>query len=222
MSGIKYTLRHPALEQDLQEFLNGLFSEDKNGNSVFTATADVIAGALNTAIFASKGFTDKFKFETFGKNVAHGFNRFFKKFKWKQCAEAINGWVDGFWKFVRGFFDDLSWKDIFNGLKTFLTNLSPSTIATIIGARAFSRLGKNFYKLIKSAITKNLDKKLSKAITKKLSLVKLGGGIAGTLATGFVIAATITVAVQFSKDFKEWIDNIKNTDGSREEKNCQR
>lgn len=193
----------------LAEFLNGLFSEDKKGNSVFTATADVIAGALNTAIFASKGFTDKFKFETFGKNVAHGFNRFFKKFKWKQCAEAINGWVDGFWKFVRGFFDDLSWKDIFNGLKTFLTNLSPSTIATIIGARAFSRLGKNFYKLIKSAITKNLDKKLSKAITKKLSLVKLGGGIAGTLATGFVIAATITVAVQFSKDFKEWIDNIK-------------
>lgn len=193
----------------LAEFLNGLFSEDKKGNSVFTATADVIAGALNTAIFASKGFTDKFKFETFGNNIAHGFNRFFKKFKWKKCAEAINGWVDGFWKFVRGFFDDLSWKDIFNGLKTFLTNLSPTTIATIIGARAFSRLGKNFYKLIKSAITKNLDKKLSKAITKKLSLVKLGGGIAGTLATGFVIAATITVAVQFSKDFKEWIGNIK-------------
>ena len=46
----------------LAEFLNGLFSEDKKGNSVFTATADVIAGALNTAIFASKGFTDKFKF----------------------------------------------------------------------------------------------------------------------------------------------------------------
>ena len=116
----------------LAEFLNGLFSEDKKGNSVFTATADVIAGALNTAIFASKGFTDKFKFETFGKNVAHGFNRFFKKFKWKQCAEAINGWVDGFWKFVRGFFDDLSWKDIFNGLKTFLKNLTPESLATIL------------------------------------------------------------------------------------------
>lgn len=116
----------------LAEFLNGLFSEDKKGNSVFTATADVIAGALNAAIFASKGFTDKFDFETFGKNVAHGFNRFFKKFKWKQCAVAINGWVDGFWKFVRGFFDDLSWKDIFNGLKTFLKNLTPESLATIL------------------------------------------------------------------------------------------
>ena len=116
----------------LAEFLNGLFSEDKKGNSVFTATADVIARALNTAIFASKGFTDKFKFETFGNNIAHGFNRFFKKFKWKKCAEAINGWVDGFWKFVHGFFDDLSWKDIFNGLKTFLTNLTPKSLATIL------------------------------------------------------------------------------------------
>ena len=84
----------------LAAFLNGLFSEDKKGNSVFTATADVIAGALNTAIFASKGFTDKFDFKTLGTNLAHGFNRFFQKFKWKQCAEAINGWVDGFWKFV--------------------------------------------------------------------------------------------------------------------------
>lgn len=127
----------------LAEFLNGLFSEDKKGNSVFTATADVIAGALNTAIFASKGFTDKFDFETFGKNVAHGFNRFFKKFKWKQCAEAINGWVDGFWSFAAGFFGDLSWKDIFNGLKTFLTSLSSKTIATLLGAYALKKFGKS-------------------------------------------------------------------------------
>ena len=127
----------------LAEFLNGLFSEDKKGNSVFTATADVIAGALNTAIFASKGFTDKFDFETFGKNLAHGFNRFFKKFKWKQCAEAINGWVDGFWSFAVGFFGDLSWSDIFNGLKTFLTSLSSKTIATILGAYALKKFSKS-------------------------------------------------------------------------------
>ena len=127
----------------LAEFLNGLFSEDKKGNSVFTATADVIAGALNTAIFASKGFTKKFDFETFGKNVAHGFNRFFKKFKWKQCAEAINGWVDGFWQTAKGFFSSLSWKDIFNGLSTFLNSLSTETITTIIGAAALKKFGKS-------------------------------------------------------------------------------
>lgn len=124
-------------------FLNGLFSEDKKGNSVFTATADVIAGALNTAIFASKGFTDKFDFKTLGTNLAHGFNRFFKKFKWKQCAEAINGWVDGFWSFAVGFFGDLSWSDILNGLKTFLTSLSSKTIATFLGAYALKNFGKS-------------------------------------------------------------------------------
>lgn len=118
--------------KDFAEFLNGLFSEDKKGNSVFTATADAIAKSLNTAIFASKGFTDKFKFKTLGKNMARGFNRFFKKFKWEKCSEAINGWVDGFWNFVQGFFDDLSWEDIFNGLKTFLTNLTPKSLATIL------------------------------------------------------------------------------------------
>lgn len=127
----------------LAEFLGGLFSEDKKGNSVFTATADVIAGALNTAIFASKGFTDKFDFETFGKNVAHGFNRFFKKFKWKQCAEAINGWVDGFWQTAKGFFSSLSWKDIFNGLSTFLNSLSTETVTTIIGAATLKKFGKS-------------------------------------------------------------------------------
>lgn len=79
----------------LADFLNGLFSEDKNGNSVFTATADVIAGALNTAIFASKGFTDKFKFETFGKNVAHGFNRFFKNSNGKSAQKlSMDGLMD--------------------------------------------------------------------------------------------------------------------------------
>lgn len=127
----------------LAEFLNGLFSEDKKGNSVFTATADVIAGALNTAIFASKGFTDKFDFDTLGKNLAHGFNRFFRKFKWKQCAKAINGWVDGFWSFAAGFFGDLSWSDILNGLKTFLTSLSSKTIATLLGAYALKKFGKS-------------------------------------------------------------------------------
>ena len=127
----------------LASFLNGLFSEDKKENSVFTATADVIAGALNTAIFASKGFTDKFKFKTLGANLAHGFNRFFKKFKWKQCAEAINGWVDGFWSFAVGFFGDLSWSGIFNGLKTFLTSLSSKTIATILGAYALKKFSKS-------------------------------------------------------------------------------
>lgn len=148
----------------LAEFLNGLFSEDKKGNSVFTATADVIAGALNTAIFASKGFTDKFEFDTLGKNLAHGFNRFFRKFKWKQCAEAINGWVDGFWSLVAGFFGDLSWSDILNGLKTFLTSLSSKTIATFLGAYALKKFGKSTVSALADSVGgQTLTAKIKKA-----------------------------------------------------------
>lgn len=193
---------------DFAEFLNGLFSEDKKGNSVFTATVDVIAGALNTAIFASLGFTKKFDFETFGNNVAHGFNRFFKKFKWKKCAEAINGWVDGFWKFVRGFFDGLSWEDIFDGLKTFLTSLSPETLTTIIGFWALKHAGNILSSVLKSNLTDGLDTKFGDAVREKLSKISLGKGIAGTLATGFLITATIYVTTQFSEDYKEWKNNI--------------
>lgn len=160
----------------LASFLNGLFSEDKKGNSVFTATADVIAGALNTAIFASKGFTDKFKFKTLGTNLAHGFNRFFKKFKWKQCAEAINGWVDGFWSFAVGFFGDLSWSDIFNGLKTFLTSLSSKTIATILGAYALKKFGK-------SAVGALADSVGGQVLTAKIK-------------TAFFTIAAITIAAE--------------------------
>ena len=169
----------------LAEFLNGLFSEDKKGNSVFTATADVIAGALNTAIFASKGFTDKFKFETFGNNIAHGFNRFFKKFKWKKCAEAINGWVDGFWKFVHGFFDDLSWKDIFNGLKTFLTNLTPKSLATIL---MFS--GGKLAPIVSSALCSRLGFTSGGKGGKGGKTFKLNGlGLAASIATiGFQLS----------------------------------
>lgn len=134
--------------KDFAEFLNGLFSEDKKGNSVFTATADAIAKSLNTAIFASKGFTDKFDFKTLGTNLAHGFNRFFRKFKWKQCAEAINGWVDGFWDTATGFFSDLSWGDILKGLNTFFSNLSASSLATILGAVGLKKFGKSLWKLL--------------------------------------------------------------------------
>ena len=140
-------------------FLNGLFSEDKKGNSVFTATADVIAGALNTAIFGSKGFTDKFEFKTLGTNLAHGFNRFFRKFKWKECAEAINGWVDGFWDVVIGFFDGLSWEDIFNGLRTFLNSLSSKSIATILGAAAINKFGSSLGEKLKGSASDYFEKK---------------------------------------------------------------
>lgn len=210
--------------KDFAEFLNGLFSEDKKGNSVFTATADVIAKSLNTAIFASKGFTDKFKFKTFGKNVAHGFNRFFKKFKWKQCAEAINGWVDGFWSFAAGFFGDLSWKDIFNGLKTFLTSLSSKTIATLLGAYALKKFGKSTVSALADSVGgQTLTAKIKKAFfTIAAITIAAEGGLTIGEAIGKKIAeltqpeemqkyqTTFNFSDLFSYSPEEWGQGFKN------------
>lgn len=164
---------------DFAEFLNGLFSEDKKGNSVFTSTADVIAGALNTAVFASEGFTNKFEFEQFGKNVAHGFNRFFDRFEWEECAEAINGWTDGFWKFVHGFFDDLSWENIFDGLSRFLKNLTPESLLTILAFSSGSLAG-----VVSAALTSLLGFTSGKDGTGKGKSFRLNGlGLAAFIAT---------------------------------------
>lgn len=72
---MKY-IRKLKISELVCKFLERPVFRGQKGNSVFTATADVIAGALNTAIFASLGFTNKFDFKTFGNNVAHGFNEF--------------------------------------------------------------------------------------------------------------------------------------------------
>lgn len=207
----------------LAEFLNGLFSEDKKGNSVFTATADVIAGALNTAIFASKGFTDKFKFKTLGTNLAHGFNRFFKKFKWEQCAEAINGWVDGFWDLAVGFFGGLSWSDILNGLKTFLTSLSSKTIATLLGAYALKKFGKSTVGALADSVGGQvLTAKIEKAFfTIAAITIAAEGGLTLGQAIGNAIAdatqpeemkkyrVTFTWSDLFSYSPKEWGKGFK-------------
>lgn len=179
-------------------FLNGLFSNDKDGNNVFTATADIIAGALNTAINASLGFTGTFDFEQFGRNLASGVNRFFRKFDFEECAQAINGWVDGLWGFVIGFFGGLSYKDIFNGLKTFLTNLSPKTIATIIGIATIKKFGKR----IVSAISNNVGDiggQLAGEIGKKVGSIAITAGMVVA-----VTAISFKIAKSLSKYFFDW------------------
>ena len=190
----------------LAEFLNGLFSEDKKGNSVFTSTADVIAGALNTAIFASKGFTDKFDFETFGKNVAHGFNRFFKKFKWKQCADAINGWVDGFWETVTSFFGNLEYGDIFNGLKEFITNLSSNTIATIIGIATIKKFGGRIVKSICDNVG-DIGGKLAIKLGEKVGSIAL----TSVLVVG-IVGVSFSLAKSLSEMFFDWYNEKYGTD----------
>lgn len=84
------------------------------------------------------------------------------------------------------------------------------TALDIIGTSISKAIASSLASKLGIEIGKNdtISSVLSTAISKKLSGITLGEGIAGTLATGFVITASVAVAVKFTKDFKEWKDNI--------------
>lgn len=100
----------------LAEFLNGLFSSDKKGNNVFTATADVIAGALNTALHTLDSFGETFEWDNFGDGLARGCKRFFKKWDAKLSGSTFSTFVNGLLKSIVSFVgtlnDDDAWGTI--------------------------------------------------------------------------------------------------------------
>lgn len=108
----------------LATFLNGLFSSDKKGENVFTATADVIAGALNTALHGLNGFASEFEWEQFGTNLAHGCKRFFKKWDAKLTGDTfskfVNGILSAIVSFVKGLNDSDTWATIMQKIVDFL------------------------------------------------------------------------------------------------------
>ena len=178
----------------LARFLNKLFETDKKGNNVFTATADVIAGALNSALFASKGFTDKFEFETFGSNIASGINRFFDKFNFDLLAESLNGWVDGLEGAIAGFLKTVKWSDILKKVGTFLGDLELDTIALIIGA----------------LLLKNRSGKLLGGAWLTSQIAAKLGISAGTLS--LYAGLTVTVGVitfSVANHVRGWVDSLK-------------
>ena len=109
----------------LAQFLNGLFSEDKKGNSVFTATADVIAGALNTALHALNSFGETFKWDGFGEGLARGCKRFFKKWDAKLSGRTFSTFVNGLLKSIVSFVgtlnDDDTWETIVQRFVDFIS-----------------------------------------------------------------------------------------------------
>lgn len=108
----------------LATFLNGLFSSDKKGENVFTATADVIAGALNTALHGIDAFAGKFEWDQFGTNLAHGCKRFFKKWDAKLTGDTfskfVNGILSAIVSFVKGLNDSDTWATIMQKIVDFL------------------------------------------------------------------------------------------------------
>lgn len=117
----------------LAEFLNGLFSSDKKGENVFTATADVIGGALNTALHGLDGFATDFKWDQFGTNLAKGCKRFFKKWDAKLTGKTFSKFVHGILSaiisFVKILNGDNTWSTIAQDFVDFLEGVDFKQLA---------------------------------------------------------------------------------------------
>ena len=162
----------------LADFLNGLINPRLFGN-----VGKTIAGALNTAIYATLSFGQTFDWSNLGKSLAEGINKFFQTFDFASLAKDINTWVQGVYKTIKTMIENIKWSDVWNGAKDFLSNLNVETVAIVIGALTIKKIAKT---IIGANILNNIGKfiagKVKDAIVVALGAEK-GTGI-GTALVG--------------------------------------
>ena len=120
----------------LAEFLNGLFSNDKEGNNVFSKTGETIAKALGAALTAINEFATNFKWNDFGKNLASGFIKFAEKMDWGLSVETFKNLGTGLADALNGLFaNDKDGNNIFKAVGKTLAGTLNTVIA---GSLAFA------------------------------------------------------------------------------------
>lgn len=144
MKGIKWDevyAKASGFGSGLAKFLNGLF-EGQKGTTLFGETGKLIANSLNTVLHGLDSFGTTFNWKQFGNSIADGINKFFQNFDFALLAQTLNTWVQGVFDTVTTALSKISWKDIWNGAKEFLSNLDVKTVAIIIGAVTIKKIGK--------------------------------------------------------------------------------
>lgn len=185
----------------LADFLNGLINPRLFGN-----VGKTIAGALNTAIYATLSFGQTFDWSNFGKSLAEGINKFFKTFDFKALAEDINTWVQGVYKTIKTMIENIKWSDVWKGVKDFLSNIDIETVEILLGAFALKLAGKLLTgKLLKETIWKLIGAKFTAAFGSTAVKSLLSYAIPISLA---VVVATLSFTV--GKDsIKKDVNNLK-------------
>jgi hypothetical protein len=172
----------------LADFLNGLINPRLFGN-----VGKTIAGALNTAIYATLSFGQTFDWSNFGKSLAEGINKFFKTFDFKALAEDINTWVQGVYKTIKTMIENIKWSDVWKGVKDFLSNIDIETVEILLGAFALKLAGKLLTgKLLKETIGKLIGAKFTAAFGQTAVKSLLSYAIPISLA---VVVATLSFTV---------------------------
>lgn len=169
----------------LAKFLNGLFKGQK-GTTLFGETGRLIANSLNTVLHGLDSFGTTFNWKQFGNSIADGINKFFQNFDFALLAQTLNAWAQGAFDAVTTALSKISWKDVWKGVKEFLSNLDVKTVAIIIGALTIKKiLGLHLAKTALGIIGTSISKAIAGSIAAKLG-VEIGANatIGEALSTG--------------------------------------
>lgn len=168
----------------LAKFLNGLF-EGQKGTTLFGETGKLIANSLNTVLHALDSFGTTFNWKQFGNSIADGINKFFQNFDFALLAQTLNSWAQGAFDAVTTALSKISWKDVWNGAKEFLSNLDVKTVGIIIGALTIKKiLGLHLAKTALDIIGTSISKAIAGSLASRLGVeIAANEGISAVLST---------------------------------------
>ena len=188
MRGIKWDevyAKASGFGSGLAKFLNGLF-EGQKGTTLFGETGKLIANSLNTVLHGLDSFGTTFNWKQFGNSIADGINKFFQNFDFALLAQTLNAWAQGAFDAVTTALSKISWKDVWKGVKEFLSNLDVKTVAIIIGALTIKKiLGLHLAKTALGIIGTSISKAIAGSIAAKLGVeIRANATIGEALSTG--------------------------------------
>lgn len=187
MKGIKWDevyAKASGFGSGLAKFLNGLF-EGQKGTTLFGETGKLIANSLNTVLHGLDSFGTTFNWKQFGNSIADGINKFFQNFDFALLAKTLNSWAQGAFDAVTTALSKISWKDVWKGVKEFLSNLDVKTVAIIIGALTIKKiLGLHLAKTALGIIGTSISKSIAGSLASRLGVeIAANEGISAVLST---------------------------------------
>lgn len=211
----------------LASFLNGLFTGEK-GKKLFEATGKTISGTLNTMLHTALSFSETFKWDEFGENLAAGLKSFFKTFDWDLGVKTFNTLANGILDSVIGALDEISISDLKKVAEKIAELIGKADVSgvTFKVGKIANKLVQDFYTLVSDKNTwKNLGKQIANGINnffKGMGQADPQTGLNGWEALGKSISGSIDgilTTIITALDEVNWVeigqaiaDFIKNID----------
>lgn len=219
MDGIKWEdvyAKAKGFGKGLARFLNGLFSEDKKGNTVFGKLGKTIAGALNSLIYSVFSFSEEFKWKDFGSALRQGIQKFINTADLATAGYTVGNLVKGIATAVyEAVKDKKTWKNLgkkiadgINGFLKSMNEVDPETGKNgwQIAASAFSGVGSAILTAIQEALAGTDWEELGEGIAEFLSGIDYGELLVDAIKTA---VSLIDAAKAFADGLLEGFDAEK-------------